>query len=93
MKLITIKFRCYFILIMDSLNHPWRKKNRLVNLYDLFFSDIIPCTHFEDSISCEENYTSLEDYILEDTIPKKQVIELKQSISYPDSRLLYKKKL
>jgi len=29
---------------MDLLNHPWRKKNRLVKLHDLFFSDIIPCT-------------------------------------------------
>jgi hypothetical protein len=27
----------------DNSEHPWRNKDRLINLYDLFTADIIPC--------------------------------------------------
>ena len=54
---------------MDQTTHPWKKK-KLVNLYDLFFFDVIPCTqcitstrnincklaHINDSFENSVNY-------------------------------------
>jgi len=42
---------------VDNIEHPWRNKDRLINLYDLFTANIIPCLskHKNDGLCFGEN--------------------------------------